>query len=439
MKFAYIFAEHSKPVLRSTGHSVHVREICNALLELGHEVVILAGKAGDETSSDLAAPTIHELRQPLPRLRKRASSRARAGGRGEAKPTTQAAPGLSTAVKDVLRVVRWRVWSRYFAWRARRVLRREAPDALYERYVAGSTVGLQLARDLGLPLIVEMNASFTFPEEWWGGHSRIYEAAARKTERRIAHGAQAVIVVSSRLKTYLEELGAPPEKIVVLFNGADPARFRPALPASAAVRRRYGVDERIVVGFIGSLKPWHGVDVLLQSARLVLAEDRNVRFLVAGGGPLLEPLRELATREGLQEHVHFTGYVPRDDAPALIGAMDIAVAPAPRLENYHYSPIKVFEYMSCGRAVIAPRYGDLATVIRHGENGLLVDPGDPEALRVAILQLARDGDLRRNLGLAARRTIEEQYTWRRNAEAIVSLLAHDTAPPHALAAVGSPA
>jgi glycosyltransferase involved in cell wall biosynthesis len=437
MKFAYIFAEERKPVLRSTGHSVHVQEICSALLELGHQVVVLAGRAGDEKSSGLATPRIHQLRPPFPRPRKRATGR-RPLDVAATEPNAKRRPvGLPTVAKDLLRVVRWRVWSRYFSWRARRILRHEAPDVLYERYVLGSTVGSKLARDLGLPLIVEMNASFTFEEEWWGNHSRIYETEVRRNEAEIAKRAQAIIVVSSRLKSYLEGLGTPSEKIVVLCNGADPARFRPGLPASASVRRRYGVADRIVVGFIGSLKPWHGVDVLLESARLVLAEDESIRFLIVGSGPLLEPLQALNRRENLEDHVRFTGYVARDEAPGYIGAMDIAVAPAPRLENYHFSPIKVFEYMSCGRALIAPRYADLATIVRHEENGLLVNPGDAEALRDAILELAGNAELRRKLGFEARRTIEEQYTWRRNAEVIVSLLARGTSLPHAQPAMGS--
>jgi glycosyltransferase involved in cell wall biosynthesis len=418
VKIAYLFAQEGRAVLRSTGHAVHIQELCGAFRHLGHDVVLLTGKIGEGGNGAVELPRTIEVgpRVSLPR-------RARGGRfeRAAGAPPRKGRRRLRPAAKDAARICWWAVRNELVYRRCRRALAHEAPDLIYERYVAGSTVGARLARALRTPLIVEMNASFTFPEEWWSAHTRLYVDRVRRIERLVAERADAVVVVSTRLRDHLLSLDIPEKKVTVLYNGADVTRFRPDVERAREVRRAHRLDGSLVVGFIGSLKPWHGLDLLLKSARTVLDGDADIRWLVVGNGPLLESLKELARREGLEPAVQFAGAVPRDAAPAYIGAMDIAVAPAPRLENYHFSPIKIFEYMASGRAVVAPRYPDIERVIRHRENGLLVDPGDHEQLAEGILELARDRDLRIQLGAEARRTVESSYTWRRNAQVVVAL------------------
>ena len=105
-----------------------------------------------------------------------------------------------------------------------------------------------------------------------------------------------------------------------------------------------------------------------------------------------------------------------------MAAADILLAPYDSQDFFYLSPIKIFEYMAAGRAVLAARVGQVCEVIEDGVNGLLYDPLDPECFNARLLQLVQDRDLRRRLGESARRTIEARYTWRMNAEGVSALL-----------------
>jgi glycosyltransferase involved in cell wall biosynthesis len=407
VKIAYLFCERDVPVLSSRGSCVHVREMCDAFGELGHDVTLLAGMAGEGSPQPLRW-RLHELAprgDPLPR----------AGGNDG--PAVTARPSWSprAVAADIARIPWWRAWSEYFARRARPLLEAERPDVIYERYVPGSLAGAQLARRLRVPLIVEMNASSTFPAEWWGTHSPLYPLAVRRRERALAERAAHVVVVSSRLRDHLRGLGIPAQKLSVLFNGVNAERFRPDPEAATRVRGRHGLEAgQPVVGFIGSLRPWHGVDLLLEAA----AETPGPRLLIVGDGPQRPALEAAAAERGLAERAVFTGPVPRDQVPAHIAAMDVAVAPYPRLADFHFSPLKLFEYMAVGKPLVASRYPDIASVVEDGAAGLLIEPGDVRELSAAIQRLLRDPELAARLGARARRTVAAAHTWRRNAEAV---------------------
>jgi glycosyltransferase involved in cell wall biosynthesis len=422
VKVAYLFAERDSPVLRPTGHSVHIQEMCHALAGRGHEVVVLAGTSGADRFPAPESWRIHELAsgpRTLPLLR-----RSRRGLRGQRRSGRQPARrswGLRAIGLDAARIPWWRAWGEYFYRSALPILERERPDFIYERYVLGSSVGARLSRALDLPLILEVNTSFTFPEEWWEPHSPLYPLAVRRLEDKITARAARVVVVSSRIREYLLSRGLPDDKIVTMPNGADVDRFRPDEAAAARVRARYGLESGLVIGFIGSLKPWHGVELLLDSASTVFDEVPDGRLLIVGDGPLRAALQQAAAERGIGARVVFTGYVARDEAPAHIAGMDIAVAPYPRLADFHFSPIKVFEYMAAGKPVVVSSYPDIAAVVEDRRNGMLTEPGDTASMAAAIVELAGDRQLRDRLGEEARRTVAEHHTWRHNAAEVVRL------------------
>jgi glycosyltransferase involved in cell wall biosynthesis len=428
-KIAYLFAEVNRPLYRSSGHSIHIREVCRALSAIGQDVFVLAALRGHEGS-----PNGVRVREIAPRVASLLGRRPRVRGAGrpgsravDAAPKVGAADAMPPSLKpsalahDLIRVVWSKAWDAYFYRRARKELSRERPDFLYERYVRGASAGARLARTLHLPFIVEMNTSFTFPGEWWYHHSPLLPWFVKREERRLTETADRVIVVSTHLRDYLVSEGVPEEKLVVMFNGADVERFRPDAGAAAQIRAKHGLEDRLVIGFSGSLKPWHGVDVLIRSFRRTLADIPEGRLVIVGDGPLRASLELIARNEGVSDGIVFTGSVAHDDVPAYIAAMDIAVCPAPRLPNVHLSPIKLFEYMAAERPVIAAGYSDIPKVVDDHRNGVLVQPGNEAELARAILELGADAHLRSRLGREARRTVEESYTWHRNADRIVAL------------------
>lgn len=434
MKVAYLFAERNHPLLGQAGASVHVLELCNAFAALGHDVDILAAVKGDAT----AAPRgvwVHEL---LGRrsVMARAAARLRRDGSSRMPRSAQSRPPRITSsptvvAADVLRVASAAIMSEVLYRRSLRVLRSRRPDVIYERHVRFSPVGVRLARALEVPLAVEANTSFTFPSEWWQDHSPLAAALSTWLERRIVARADAVFAVSKVLHDHWRGLAADPTKIVLLPNAADTDRLRPDPKAAAAIRERLGIGDEIVIGFIGSMRPWHGADLMLRAGALVAARAAGVRLLLVGDGPMREELEALAEELGISSRAVFTGHVPMRDVRAYIAAMDIAAAPYPALPDFHFSPLKLFECMAVGKPVVASAFPDIRAVVSDGANGILVEPGDVPALANALFRLIRDDDLRLQLGRAARETIVTQHTWRTNADAILRRVGATSPSTHA--------
>jgi glycosyltransferase involved in cell wall biosynthesis len=178
-----------------------------------------------------------------------------------------------------------------------------------------------------------------------------------------------------------------------------------------------------VIGFIGGLRPWHGVDVLPTLLDRLAPRHHNLCMVIAGDGPLRRELESDLEQRGLSPRVRFTGAVPHEEVAELICGFDVAVAPYPRLEHpFYFSPLKLFEYMACGVPVAAPRIGQIAEVVRDGETGLLYPPGELDGLAAACDRLLSDPALRRRLGQAAVAEVHGRYTWDHNAARVTEIV-----------------
>jgi len=175
------------------------------------------------------------------------------------------------------------------------------------------------------------------------------------------------------------------------------------------------------VGFVGTLKPWHGLSVLIEAYALVLERSPNARLLIVGDGTEKEKLRADLFSRNLLDKAHFTGTVAHTDVPGLLVSMDVAVAPYPNLADFYFSPLKVYEYMAAGRPVVASNIGQLRKLINHDVNGWLVPAGDPTALAHALVRLRNEPLLRARLGQAARACTLHEHTWDRVVDRIFGL------------------
>jgi glycosyltransferase involved in cell wall biosynthesis len=302
--------------------------------------------------------------------------------------------------------------------KARDYLRAHPVDFIYERYTLFAAAGIRLARELGVPHILEVNAPLAYEQEKTRGMEM--KALAAATERRIFHDTDRVIVVSRQLQEFVVSCNVPPSRIQILPNSVDPLRFAKAR-GDRSVRTRLQLDGKRVIGFVGSLKPWHGTETLFEAFHALHATAANAHLLIVGDGPGRAHLEKYAKTHGLNGTVTFTGNVPYDDIPRYIAAMDIAVAPYIPSENFYYSPIKIFEYMAMGKPVVGGRIGQVEEVIADGETGVLFEPGNIAALQAALAQLVSDSTLCRRLGENARAWVETERTWDNNARQVVEM------------------
>jgi glycosyltransferase involved in cell wall biosynthesis len=297
----------------------------------------------------------------------------------------------------------------------RRVLRRERPDIVYKRH-AIYDIGICLAaRHAGVPLVLEVNCPYSSP-----GCQRFepnsFPALVQLCERTAVNLATLAFTVSTPMKQLLLDAGADGNHIIVVPNGANPARFTAVASESARVRATLGLGSTVVVGWAGILREWHRLELVFAALERV----PSLTLLVIGDGPDRPRLEALVEQHNLTGRVFFTGRVPHDEMAGYVGASDITVVSDDR--TGFASPMKLLEYMAMGRAVAAPRLRNIEDIVDDGRDGLLFTPRDPESLATALRRLVEDPALREQLGREARLKIEQTRNWRSIAEVILRAL-----------------
>ena len=314
----------------------------------------------------------------------------------------------------VLQLVHWLTLVR----QARDLVSAAAPtraDLVYQRYALGSCAGLELARRLGVPLVLEFNGSEIWAERHWSNRRVRLLKTLTAIERRNLIDASLIVVVSQPLKDQLLEDGIDPARVLVNPNGVDVdglARAR-AYPPSRW-RDRAGLPQAPTVGFVGTFGPWHGVKLLPEMIERVAARREDARWVLIGGGPLHAEVLAGIERRGLSGRVQLTGVVEHRRAVELLAGCEVCVSPHvpnPDGTPFFGSPTKLFEYMGLARAIVASDLDQIGEVLEHDRTAVLVAPGDVAAAAEAVVRLLDDEALRARLGQAALEEATRNYSW----------------------------
>jgi glycosyltransferase involved in cell wall biosynthesis len=271
--------------------------------------------------------------------------------------------------------------------------------------------GFAAARRFGVPLVLFVDAPVIWEMAQWGvrrpGWGRLLERFGESPQLREA---DLVLCVSETVAREACARGARPDRVLVTPCAVDAERFGPGVSGDH-VRERHGLTGRHVVGWVGSFRRFHGVDLALQALKSVRARIPTAALLLVGDGPERPRVQQLAKSLGLEDAVVFTGSIGYDDVPAHIAAMDTCLVLDAGFSEFHYSPLKLMEYLASGRPVIAPATGQVQLLLTDRENALLINTGDVAALVTAIQTLYVDGELARRLGSAGRSKILQEGTW----------------------------
>lgn len=365
------------------GQFVHLEELVHAFRSLGHEVRIVGPEVVESASFGAGAGYVDALRRWLPPFVSEAMEFAYCAA---------AYPRLVSAITEF------------------------RPDFVYERFNLFFPVGVWAARRLGVPVALEVNAPLL---EERSAHGRIGLARlARWSQRYVWANADLVLPVTAVLGRMVASYGVRPERIMVMPNGVDLSHF--AATDLSAAKRALGYEGRIVLGFVGFVRDWHGVDHVVR----LIASDRlpaQTMLLMVGDGPARADLERLASELGVSDRVRFTGVVEREALAPYIAAFDVALQPA---VTAYASPLKVIEYLAMGKAIVAPDQENIREILEDGDNARLFPADDPAALADALAQLANDEALRARLGRRAVESIGERgLTWIGNGERIVAHMA----------------
>jgi glycosyltransferase involved in cell wall biosynthesis len=407
MKVLYLCADSGVPLLGRKGASIHVRSLVAALNRAGHQVVVAAqvlNKSPWETPAAIAGNVLH--------LRPSSGSAAAVQALKDFNQTL----GVENAVPGEIRRI---LSNKELGDDLRRRFEGDPPDFIYERASLCGIAGGKLARELNVPLLLEVNAPLTGEQSAYRG-SELAQLATT-AERWALTQADAVLAVSKAVREHVCHLGADSARVHVMPNGVDSAIFRPG-PPEAAVRERWGLHKGPVLGFLGGLRPWHGVESLPDLLQQLASKHQDAQMIVVGDGPLRHELEAKFETHGVSSRVIFTGAIPHEEVPGLIRLFDLALAPYPALDHsFYFSPLKLFEYMACGVPVVAANLGQIAEVVRDGENGLLYSAGEVDALAAACERLLASPSLRLALGQSAAKLVHTGFTWDQNAARVIEL------------------
>jgi glycosyltransferase involved in cell wall biosynthesis len=368
--------------------SIHIRETIQSLQALGHQV-------NHFLYADNLGPTEAKLRR---------------GGKKEPGKTDL----LLQPVKPLLRDV-YELYQNLFQDRSRvePIFRDHSIDLVYERMFPSRSIVSTCTQKYKVPLIVESNAPGE-ERKVWG--SPLYPLVGR-IEKKILQQADAITVVSTPLKRHYEQEGIPPHKIVVLPNGVNEKRFS-AANVSCNVREALGLEDKVVIGFVGNIRAYHGVELLVPLAHQLNLVKDNLHFLIVGDETGRDELKALLASEKLDQFFSLAGPVPNSEVPNYIAAMDICLLPR---FMWYGSPMKIFEYGAMGKAIIAPDLENIREVLRHEETAYLFELDNIAALAQAVQALVSNPQFRTQLGDAVRQYILAHHTWIRKAEKIVEV------------------
>jgi glycosyltransferase involved in cell wall biosynthesis len=407
MRILYVCSDYGVPVYGHKGASIHLRAMARAFAAAGHDVTIASPAVARDANHDFTvaahdpidastwSPLLDRLRAVDRTLGDTASGHpARVGQEVRNLIYNQALAGATAAGRDF--------------------------DCIYERYALFGFGGLELARALQIPHVLEVNAPLCAEQQRVRG---LHLAdVARAIEDRVWCGTDAVLAVSDEIASETRARGAPAERVHVLPNGVDAERFAlDRRAAAASVRQSLRLGSGPIIGFVGSLKPWHGTDILVEAFARLAPLHPTAHLLIVGDGPAAAALQAAARAQGIEARVRFTGAVEHAQVPQLVAAMDVAAAPYRAASDFYFSPIKVYEYLAAGTPVVASPLGQITALVDAGH----VTPaaaGDAAALAAALDGILQAPAVAAEQAARGRAFTLAERTWSANAERVTGIL-----------------
>ncbi len=287
---------------------------------------------------------------------------------------------------------------------------------VWQRHELFHVEGTRLARALDVPSVLFVPATLVWEAQQWGvrrvGWHRWLE---QRGEAPALLGADIVACGSSLVAAEVERIGVPANRVLITPTGVDLDVFDEHR-ATPSLRHDLGLEDHFVVGWVGSFRRFHALDVAVRA----VAQVEGTALLLVGDGPERPEVERLA--RDLHVPVVATGTVPYRDLPSYLAVMDAALVTASTGEEFHYSPLKLAEYLAAGLPTVAPRVAQISDRLVDGDGALLVPPGDVAALADALTLLRDNDELRKRLSTRARE-LAGSWSWDEQIRRIVAALA----------------
>lgn len=393
MKIIYYSPHPTHDIVSEVGYSTHQRETINAMKKLGHQVfpVIMGGTEKAEVQSYHAEIATEGgikklIKKIFPRI-------------------------IKNTLKDYLLIKH----DRNAAARLRAAIAEHKPDLVYERGEYMQNKGLLLCKALNVKHFLEVNAPVVEEMRIWEGPSLLHYLALAKEKSKIknTHG---IFAVSSAIKKVLEEKYECKVPVHIIPNCINPGRLIPDEKSIEALRTKFQLSGKKTIGFVGSIFPYHGVDLLIKAFKPVNEKQPDTKLVIVGDGYLRKSYEQLALEVLPAGSYLFTGKVPHAEVNNYIGLFDIAVMPD---SNWYGSPIKIFEYGFLKKGIVAPNKAPLLDVMQHNVDGIISETSESALTKSLLFAVENPGKMN-EMGIHFHNKIMEHYTWEKQAQFILS-------------------
>lgn len=359
------------------GQYVHVEELTNAFKELGHQLYFVAPESSKKSDFGNDGGLTTKLKKLLPR---------------PIYELLELGYSLLIAVKLIAAILKFK------------------PDFIYERYNLYQPVGVILAKIFRIPIALEVNAPLVDEREKYSGLSLI--KFARFIENFTWKTADYVLPVTNVLAKIIEKTGVDRNRIHVIQNGIN----KNLLDREFKKKEKFNTN-RIVIGFVGFINPWHRLDIALDA--IAAYRSKNIHLICIGDGDIKKDLEEQAKRLDICEHVTFTGLVTRDEVFGYIQNFDIALQPA---VTAYASPLKLFEYLGASCLIIAPNSENICEILSD-DNSILFESDNYQDFSSKLSLAVEKFDTFDSKRIQARETIfNKGFTWQQNAQRVIDLI-----------------
>lgn len=360
-----------------TGDSIHVRELASHLAELGNEIILIT--ADIDEKSDLA------WSKKIPNLKLFFNK------------TEKKFRNISTLVYCKKIAIKFNV------------------DIIYERR-SSPKVGVSLGKLLKIPVIIEVNGLPELEAEMYNGakKKKSFDWSIKNSiSSQFYKFADGIIAVTLGIKReIIQKYGVESNKIFVIQNGANLSLFKPM--AQNLCRNKLGLNQNDkYICYVGNLAPWQGVEYLIKAAPLILEKENKINFIIIGDGILGNDLRRAVKNSNFFDKFLFTGKVPYEKVPGYINSSDVCVAPFIRARNERIglSPLKIYEYLACGKPVVASDIEGVGSFLRETKSGIAVEPENHEKLADGLIELLQKENMAKEMGRNGREIVIKKHGW----------------------------
>ncbi len=286
------------------------------------------------------------------------------------------------------------------------------PDVLYTRLQTMEWLAALLKCIFRFKYVVEVNGLAPV-EMKINSVPKVWIAFVTIMERVIYKLSDQLVVPSILIRDYLcRNYGVKEDSVLVVSNGANPEYSRPMDKLECRKQLGLSPDGNYLV-FVGSLKKWHGIDRLLPLMPALVQDDPDLHLLIVGDGEKKEGLQQWINEKQMSRHIVLAGRVPYETVPVYINAGDICLAPyfEAGLNETGISPLKIFEYMACGRPIITNPVGGLDSLFRLHDIGVTIQSMDPADWEAPIKALLKSPEKMKTLGDNGYRAVQSHYSW----------------------------